>query len=277
MNRVRDVATATVAAMTGRLDGSVAFVTGAASGLGRAITTAFIAEGASVVAGDIDLPGLDRLRTDLGDRVTVVACDVTDESSVAAAVAVAVDAHGGLDVVVANAGRGAFGAIVDHELAEWQAIMDLCLTGVFLTLKHAGAATRDGGSIITIASLNAIQPAAGMAAYCAAKAGATALTRVAAMEFGRRRIRANVIAPGLVRTAASAAFWEVPGVVEEFVDNTTVGRFAEPADVAAMAVFLASDESTFVSGSLHSVDGGASTKRYPDLPAAIERLADGAV
>jgi NAD(P)-dependent dehydrogenase (short-subunit alcohol dehydrogenase family) len=111
-----------------------------------------------------------------------------------------------------------------------------------------------------------------MSAYCAAKAGAVELTRVAAMELGHRGIRANAIAPGLVRTAATGAFFELPGVVEEFVENTTVGRFAEPDDVAAMAVFLASDESTFVSGSTHLVDGGASTKRYPDLPGALERL-----
>lgn len=255
----------------GSLHHLAAFVTGAANGIGRAITEAFVAEGASVVAGDVDDAGLERLASELGAAVTPVRCDVTDDASVAAAVDRAVGLHGGLDIVVANAGRGTFGEIVDHDLGEWRAIIDLCLTGVFLTIRHGGRVIRDGGSVITIASLNAIQPAAGMGAYCAAKAGATALTRVAAMEFGHRGVRANVIAPGLVRTAASGAFWDLPGVVEEFVDNTTVGRFAEPADVAAMAVFLAGPNSTFVSGSLHSVDGGASTKRYPDLPGAIGR------
>jgi NAD(P)-dependent dehydrogenase (short-subunit alcohol dehydrogenase family) len=124
---------------------------------------------------------------------------------------------------------------------------------------------------VTIASLNAVQPAEGMAAYCAAKAGVAMLTKVAAMELGRRGIRATCIAPGLVQTNATAPMFAVPGLVDEFVENTTIGRFAEPADVAALALFLASDEAAFVTGSFHLVDGGASTRRYPDLTGAITR------
>ncbi|MEN9644484.1 MAG: hypothetical protein RL238_1153 [Actinomycetota bacterium] len=246
-------------------------VTGAASGIGRAITERFVAGGMRVLAADIDTAGLQRLADDLGDRVVTAHCDVTDESSVAAIAAQAREL-GGLHVAVANAGRGTFSPIVDHPLDEWKAILDLCLTGVFVTVKHAAGAMHDGGSIITIASLNATQPSAGMAAYCAAKAGVVMLTRVAAMELGPRRIRVNTIAPGLVETNATSAFFMVPGVVEEFIDNTTVGRFAQPADIANMASFLAGDESTFVSGSLFPVDGGAGTKKYPDLPAAFARL-----
>jgi NAD(P)-dependent dehydrogenase (short-subunit alcohol dehydrogenase family) len=246
-------------------------VTGAASGIGRAITERFVADGMRVLATDIDTAGLQRLADQFGDRVITAHCDVTDEASVAAAAALARDL-GGLHVAVANAGRGAFSPIVDHPLDEWKAIIDLCLTGVFVTVKHAAGAMHDGGSIITIASLNATQPSAGMAAYCAAKAGVVMLTRVAAMELGARRIRVNTIAPGLVETNATSAFFMVPGVVEEFIDNTTVGRFAQPDDIANMASFLAGDESTFVSGSLFPVDGGAGTKKYPDLPAAFARL-----
>jgi len=131
---------------------------------------------------------------------------------------------------------------------------------------------RDGGSIVNIASLNAIQPSAGMAAYCAAKAGVVMFTQVAAMELGSRGIRVNAVGPGLVETTATSPFFMLPGVVEEFVENTTVGRFAQPADVANLVAFLVGDESTFVSGSFHLVDGGASTKRYPNLPAAFERF-----
>jgi NAD(P)-dependent dehydrogenase (short-subunit alcohol dehydrogenase family) len=246
-------------------------VTGAASGIGRAITERFVADGMRVLATDIDTAGLQRLADQFGDRVITAHCDVTDEASVAAAAALARDL-GGLHVAVANAGRGAFSPIVDHPLDEWKAIIDLCLTGVFVTVKHAAGAMHDGGSIITIASLNATQPSAGMAAYCAAKAGVVMLTRVAAMELGARHIRVNTIAPGLVETNATSAFFMVPGVVEEFIDNTTVGRFAQPDDIANMASFLAGDESTFVSGSLFPVDGGAGTKKYPDLPAAFARL-----
>ncbi len=246
-------------------------VTGAASGIGRAITERFVADGMRVLAVDIDAAGLAALQREFADHVVTAECDVTSEASVAAVCATARDL-GGLHVAVANAGRGAFSPIVDHPLEEWQAILDLCLTGVFLTVKHAAPVVHDGGSIITIASLNATQPSAGMSAYCAAKAGVVMLTKVAAMELGARGIRVNTIAPGLVETNATSAFFMVPGVVEEFVENTTVGRFAQPADVANMASFLAGDESSFISGSLLPVDGGAATKRYPDLPAAFARL-----
>ena len=251
----------------------LALVTGAASGIGRAITDRLVADGARVIAGDIDDVALAALRDALGDRVITQHCDVTDESSVAALADLAVGL-GGLDAAVANAGKGAFSSIVDHPLESWQEIIDLCLTGVFLTLKHAGRVMNDGGSIVDIASLNAIQPAEGMAAYCAAKAGVAMLTKVAAMELGHRGIRVNPVAPGLVQTAATGAFFMVPGVVEEFVENTTVGRFAQPSDIADMVAFLVGPESTFVSASFFSVDGGASTKRYPDLPGAFARLAD---
>lgn len=151
--------------------------------------------------------------------------------------------------------------------------MDLCVTGVFLTVKHSALVMRDGGSVITIAPLNGTQPSAGMSAYCTAKAGVMMFTKVAAMELGSRGIRVNAIAPGLVQTNATGAFWMVPGVVEEFVDNTTLGRFAQPADIAAAAAYLAGPDSSFVSGTVLAVDGGASTKRYPDLPAAFARMA----
>ena len=250
--------------------GRVALVTGAASGIGHAITTRFVADGATVIAADIDRTGLDRLALEMGDAVHTVVCDVTDEASVAAACALA-EPLGGLHIAVANAGRGTFSPIVDHPTEEWRSIIDLCLTGVYLTVKHAARAMADGGSIITISSLNGTQPSAGMSAYCAAKAGVMMFTKVAAMELGARGIRVNAIAPGLVETNATGAFFMVPGVVDEFVENTTLGRFAQPDDIAATAAFLAGPDSGFISGAVMAVDGGASTKRYPDLPAAFAR------
>jgi len=257
-----------------RLAEKTALVTGAASGIGAAISRAFAEQGARVLAVDIDGPGLEHLSDSAPDQIHSTIADVTDEAAMEAVASEAIALLGGLDILVANAGRGSFGPIIDTDPDEWRSVLDLCLTGVFLTMRSCGPIIRDGGSIITISSLNAIQPAAGMSAYCAAKAGTVALTRVAAMEFGERRIRANSIAPGLVRTAASRPFWDLPGVVDEFIENTTVGRFAEATDVAKLAVFLASDDAEFISGSVHSVDGGASTKRYPDLFAAIDRLHD---
>ena len=255
----------------GPLAGRLALVTGAASGIGKAICERFHADGATVLATDIDERGLAALKAQLGERVVTMRCDVTDESSLAA---VGATAHelGGLHIAVANAGRGTYASIVDHPVGEWKAIIDLCLTGVFLTIQAAGRVMVDGGSIITISSLNGTQPSAGMSAYCAAKAGVIMLTQVAAMELGARGIRVNAIAPGLVETSATGTFFMVPGVVEEFVENTTLGRFAQPHKIADMAAFLAGDQAGFVSGSVMRVDGGASTKRYPDLPGAFGRF-----
>jgi NAD(P)-dependent dehydrogenase (short-subunit alcohol dehydrogenase family) len=257
--------------MAGDIRQRVTLVTGAAAGIGRGITDRLVADGWLVIAGDIDEAGLASLREQHGEGVVIQRCDVTDESSVAALAELA-ESHGGLDAAVANAGKGAYGLIIDHPLDAWQEILDLCLTGVFLTIKHAGRVMRDGGSIVNVSSLNAIQPAEGMAAYCTAKAGVAMLTKVAAMELGHRGIRVNTVAPGLVETNATSAFFMVPGIVEEFVENTTVGRFGQPRDVADMVAFLVGPHSTFVSASFFSVDGGASTKRYPDLPGAFERF-----
>jgi NAD(P)-dependent dehydrogenase (short-subunit alcohol dehydrogenase family) len=258
--------------MTERLPGKVALVTGGASGIGLAIVRRFVAEGANVVVGDINDEALAATADELGDRVSTTTADVTAESDLAALVALAIERFGALDIAVANAGGGHFSPIVDQELSDWRRVIDLCLTGVFLTIKHAGRVLTDGGSIVTIASLNAVQAAEGMSAYCTAKAGVAMLSRVAAMELGHRRIRVNALAPGLVETPLSSGFWAMPGMVEEFVENTAVGRFAKPEEVAALALFLASDESAFVTGSLYAIDGGAANKRYPDLPAAFARF-----
>jgi NAD(P)-dependent dehydrogenase (short-subunit alcohol dehydrogenase family) len=255
----------------GRLEGRVGVVTGAASGIGRAIARRFVAEGAAIVGGDIDAAGLDALAAELGDRFVAAPGDATVEADQAALVATAADRFGRLDIAVANAGTGHLAPIVDHDLADWRRIVDLCLTGVFLTVKHAGRALSagGGGSIVTMASLNAVQPAGGMSAYSSAKAGVAMLAEVAAMELGPAGVRVNAIGPGLVQTGLTAPMWMVPGVVEAFVENTTVGRFAQPDDVANLALFLASDESSFVTGSLFLVDGGAHTRRYPDLLALL--------
>jgi NAD(P)-dependent dehydrogenase (short-subunit alcohol dehydrogenase family) len=264
--------------MSGRLTGKTAFVTGAANGIGAAITRRFLAEGATVAATDIAVADLQLLAgawaadapERAGDLLTL-RCDVTDPASLSDACAATVARFGRLDIAVANAGRGTFSPIVDHSLEEWRAVVDLCLTGVFLTVQQAARVMADGGSIVTVASMNAVQPAAGMAAYCAAKAGVVMLTQVAAMELGPRGIRVNAVAPGLVRTNATAAFWQLPGVVGEFAENAPLGRFAQPDEVASVALFLASDDSSFVSASTYAVDGGGATGRYPDLPAAIAR------
>jgi len=262
--------------VSGRLDGKTALITGGAAGIGLAIARRYVDEGAQVVLGDIATDALDAAAAELGDRCAVLRCDVTEEDDVAALVALAVDRFGRLDIAVANAGSGTAGLLVDHSIEEWRRIIDLCLTGVFLTVKHAGRAISDGGggAIITIASLNAIQAGRGMGAYCSAKAGAAMLNEVAAIELGPLGVRCNAIAPGLVHTQLTDPVAAIPGVLDEYVENTPLGRGAQPSEIADVALFLASDESSFVNGALLSVDGGARTKRYPDIIGGIERLMD---
>lgn len=250
---------------TGRLDGKVGVVTGAASGIGRAVARRFVAEGAAIVGGDVDAGGLDALTAELGDRFVAAPGDATAEDDQAAMVATALDRFGRLDIAVANAGTGHFAPIVDHDLADWRRMLDVCLTGVFLTVKHAGRVMGTGGSIVMTASVNAVQPARGMSAYCSAKAGVAMLAQVAAMELGPAGVRVNAIGPGLVKTSMTAPMWSLPDLVEAYVDNTTIGRFAQPEEIAHLALFLVSDESSFVTGSLYLADGGAHTLRYPDL------------
>lgn len=249
----------------GRLAGKVAVVTGGASGIGRATVERFVAEGCQVVAGDLDEAALARLTDQLGDAVATVAGDASNESDVERLFATAVERFGRLDVAFANAGIGSIQRIVDIDVAEWQRVLDINLTGPLLAIKHAAPRMTAGGSIIVTASLNAVQAGVGMGAYCTSKAGVAMLVQVAALELGPAGIRVNAIGPGFVRTALTEGAFAMPGIVEGYEENTPLGRHARPEEVAGMATYLASDEAGFVSGSLHLIDGGAHTMRYPDL------------
>jgi NAD(P)-dependent dehydrogenase (short-subunit alcohol dehydrogenase family) len=145
----------------------------------------------------------------------------------------------------------------------------VCLTGTFLCIKHEAGrliAQGEGGSIINVASINAVQAAEGFAAYCSAKAGVAMLTKVAALELGRHRIRVNGIGPGVIHTPMiETPLAIVPGLEEAFVDEAPIGRVGEPEDIARLAVYLASDESSLMSGQTVLIDGGATLKKYPEL------------
>ncbi|WP_067662354.1 SDR family NAD(P)-dependent oxidoreductase [Nocardia miyunensis] len=251
-----------------RLGGKVALVTGGAAGIGRAIVERFVAEGASVVVGDIDEDGLASLAS---ERVAVSRCDVTSEADQAALVRLAGDRFGGLDIGVANAGVGWATKVLDHELSDWQRVIDISLTGVFLTYKHAGRAitVRGGGSLVAMASLNAVQAGRGMAAYCAAKGGVKMLTEVTALELGEAGVRVNAIAPGLVRTTLTDPMWLMPGLVDQHLDNAPLGRWSEPSEIAGVVAFLVSDDASFITGTLQLIDGGCHLNRYPNLFASI--------
>lgn len=248
----------------GRLDGKVALVTGGGAGIGRAVVERMVDEGARVVVGDIRDDGLRSLAESLGEVCAVLRCDVTVEEGPEALAALAVERFGRLDIAVANAGGGVASPIVDHTLSDWRKVLDLTLTGSFLTVRAAARVMADGGSIVAVASLNAVQPARRMAAYCAAKAGVVALVDVAALELGPRGIRVNAVAPGLVRTPTTEALWAIPGMVEGYRENTALDRYAMPEDIAAAVGFLASDEAAFITGTTLLIDGGAHHLSYPD-------------
>ncbi len=204
-----------------RLAGKVAVVTGGASGIGRAAARRFVAEGARVVVGDLAESGLPALADELGDAVITQACDVTVEADVERLVEAAVDGCGGLDVAFANAGVGAVQRLVDADLESWSRVLDVNLTGPFLTIKHAARRMRPGGSIVVTASLNAVQPGIGMGAYCSSKAAVAMLVQVAALELGPAGIRVNAVGPGLVRTGLTEGmFAAVPAMVDGYEENT---------------------------------------------------------
>jgi len=253
----------------GRYRDKVAVVTGGASGIGLATTRRLVAEGARVVVADLDADGLASTASELGDAVVTVTCDVTDESQVEALVRAALHAFGRLDIVFANAGIGGPARLVDLELGEWSRILAVNLTAPFLLIKHAAPVMGDGSSIVVTASLNAVQPGIGMGAYCSSKAGVAMLVEVAAMELGARGIRVNAVAPGLVMTPLTEGVAMFPQVLEEYVENTTVGRYASPEEIAGLVAYLCSDEASFITGTLQLIDGGAHLKRYPDVLAAL--------
>jgi NAD(P)-dependent dehydrogenase (short-subunit alcohol dehydrogenase family) len=247
----------------------VAVVTGGASGIGLAAVRRFAAEGARVMIGDIDGDRLAAAESDLGGDVVGQRCDVCAESDVEALMAAAEDRFGGLHVAFANAGTGSIAPITDADAADWMRVIGVNLLGPLLTVKHAARRMHDGGSIILTASLNAVQPAVGMSAYCCSKAGLAMLAQVAALELGPRGIRVNAVGPGLVRTGLTEPMWLVPSIIAEFEENQPLGTAITPDDVAGLVAFLASDEASSISGSLQLIDGAAHTRRYPDLLAHL--------
>ena len=258
-----------------RLADKVALITGGASGIGRATAERFVAEGASVVLGDLDEQQLGAVADGLGEAAVAVRCDVVDEDEVERLASTAVDRFGKLDIAFANAGVGSAQRVVDIDRAEWTRVLDVNLTGPLLTIKHAARRMTDGGSIVVTASLNAVQPGIGMGAYCASKAGVAMLVQVAALELGPANIRVNAVGPGLVRTALTAGAFMLPALKDGYEENTPLGRHASPEEIAGMVTYLASDEASFVSGSLHLIDGGAHTMKYPDIIGIFEQAATG--
>ena len=261
--------------MSGRLEGRVAAITGASSGIGRAAAERFVEEGARVAIGDIQDDAGQALAESLGDGAIYVRCDVTAEDDVSGLVDAAVAEFGQLDVMYNNAGIvGAVGPVDTTPANEWHASIDVLLHGVFYGVKHAARVMkpRMTGSIISMSSTAGVMGGLGPHAYAAAKHAVVGLTKNAAAELCRFGIRVNCIAPASMATpmvafAHTGDHTNMDGALAELTASSPlIGRPGLATDVANAALWLASDESGYTSGHTLATDAGFTTGARPDAP-----------
>jgi NAD(P)-dependent dehydrogenase (short-subunit alcohol dehydrogenase family) len=253
--------------MSTRFANKVAVITGGASGMGLATARRWVADGGKVVIGDVAPEGLGAAATEFGEAAATLRCDVTSEPDQEQLMQLALTRFGSVDAAVACPALGNLSAIVNMPVAEWRQILDVALTGVMITLKQAGRVMSDGGAMVTISSINAYLPGAGLSAYNAAKAGVVMLSQIAAMELSARRIRVNTVAPGLIATAMSAGMLESKEMLADWAENTPLVRYGKADEVAALICWLLSSEAAYITGESVTIDGGTRTMRFPNFPA----------
>ena len=248
--------------MTGRLDGDIAFVTGAASGIGAACAQRFHDEGATVVGFDLQRP------SDGSPLAASWSLDVRDGETIAEAVAAAVAEVGAPTVLVNAAGVSGYGGVVDLDEDEWDRIVDINLKGTYLVSKHVVPHMTAGGrgAVVNLASIEGLEGLPSQAAYNASKGGVVLLTRNMAIDYATQGVRVNCLCPGYIETPMTAVL-DDPGFAElraNFVAMHHLGRPGRPEEVAAAALFLASEDASFVTGHALVVDGGLMAGRRLD-------------
>lgn len=271
--------------MAGRLAGKVALITGGCSGIGLGAVELFVAEGARVVAADVQDEKGRMLEARFPDTVRYAHCDVTIEAEIKAAVELAEQAFGGLDVLFNNAGHGgAIGTVEETDAKAWDDTFALLVRGPILGMKHAVPLMkkRGGGSVINTASIAGLQAGWGPIAYSVAKCGVIHLSRVTAAELSGFKIRVNAICPGLIATSIFGASMGLPrevadqmaAQIQEVAPSfQPIPKAGVPTDIAEAALFLASDASLFVSGTHIVVDGGITVgSRHSWQPETVSPL-----
>lgn len=245
----------------GRLEGKIALVTGASDGIGRAVALRFAAEGASVIAVARSEEKLAKLVADAGqNRIVPFQCDVAQPAQVAALGRFCRERYGHLDVLVNNAGIGGESNVRVHELpiAAFDQVMNINVRGAFLVLQQALALMLEsgGGSVVNMASIGSFRATPGSSAYITSKGALLMLTRTAALEYVKDNIRINALCPGVIHTPILDHAPE--SLIETLAAQVPQGRMGTPEEVAAVALFLASDEASHVTGASYMVDGGRS-------------------
>jgi NAD(P)-dependent dehydrogenase (short-subunit alcohol dehydrogenase family) len=252
----------------GRVEGKVTVVTGAASGIGRASARLLAAEGALLVLGDVDEAGGEAVAgeiRDAGGSARFLRTDVRSFDQVGALVGSAVEEHARLDVIVNNVGVAIGGAAGEMSEEDWNAVIDVNLTGVWRGMRHAIPAMLDaGGSIVNVSSVQSMVGFDGWSGYAASKGGINALTQQAAVEYAPKGIRVNAIIPGTILTGMNEGILrddpDPDALMARWTSMHPIGRIGQPEEVATAVVYLASDESSFVTGMLLRVDGGMVVK-----------------
>jgi dihydroanticapsin dehydrogenase len=247
--------------MAGRLQGKRAIFTGAVNNIGKEAARMFVAEGARVAIGDIDDAGGSRTAQELGPAVAYFHVDVADESGIRDFVAKAVGWLGGLDILCQNAGLQDSGGVVDFDVARWDRLFAVNIRGQFLGAKYAVPHLRAAGkgAIVNMASIAGKRGGAGLTGYCASKGASVAFTNALAKELAKDNIRVNAICPGWVDTPFNDPAISYMGGKEahaRVVAAVPLGRQAQPAEIAPLYVYLASDESSFMTGQAILIDGG---------------------